>query len=177
MVEQQEAEILRCRAHFDASQSVKENKNNLSADIKDILAEEGIDPSAFRIQYAKVLKSKKDPHSFEYVLVGVQISNERVADELRKGRFARGGPSIAGKRTGAITAIWAGKKPAKVQAHQNVNSAPAAVKKTKVPKTTQKESNTTTTTTKYLMVTVGAAVAAGLCVYMLHHRRFTTLRI
>ncbi len=42
MVEQQEAEILRCRAHFDASQSVKENKNNLSADIKDILAEEGI---------------------------------------------------------------------------------------------------------------------------------------
>lgn len=169
MVEQQEAEILRCRAHFDASQSVKENKNNLSADIKDILAEEAIDPSTFRIHYAKVIKkNKKEPHSFEYVLVGLQISDVKVADKLRKGRFAPDGPAIAGKRTGAITALWAGKKPAKAQPDQKANGVAPAMKKKKVQRTTQKESSTTTT---YLMVTAGAAVAAGLCVYLLHHHR------
>eukprot|EP00889_Picochlorum_renovo_P002803 jgi/Picre1/29833/NNA_005215.t1 len=52
---------------------------------------------------------------------GLLISDVKVADKLRKGRFAPDGPAIAGKRTGAITALWAGKKPAKAQPDQKAN--------------------------------------------------------
>lgn len=162
---------VRCRCDFNPNISVKENKNNLRADVEENLSKLGlsIDRKVVTLQHVKALKSKDDPNVFQFILVALKISDENVVRQMENGPFAAG--SIApGNKTGGFTVQWPGRE--KGIKSTNHRSQPEPSKSVKRSVIKSKSSGTVAVEQKqessgghYILLTIATAAVVGASAY------------
>lgn len=160
---------VRCRCDFDNNLSIKQNKDNIRADVEENLSKLGlsIDKKVVTLQHVKALKSRDKPNVFQYALIALQIHDEETAQKMENGLFAPGS-SIPGNKTGGFTVQWLGREKKstsqpKSDSHGEQRVAVDATQKETVAIAESSSSG-------YLVLTVAAAAVVGASAYWLMKR-------